>query len=68
MKIRQMSMDDFFVIINRLFAFFYSNEDKYSKRYKAKRFYLPKNCYNVFINGKSSMNNASTLIYSNTKK
>ena len=39
-----------------MFVLVYSNEDADSKRFKAKRYYLPKNIiknFNVIINGKS---------------
>ena len=45
-----------FVGVNRLFVLVYSNEDADSKRFKAKRYYLPKGIikiYNVIINGKN---------------
>ena len=45
-----------FVAVNRLFVLVYSNEDSASKRFKAKRYYLPIgiiNNYNVIINGKN---------------
>ena len=44
-----------FVGVNRLLVLAYSNEDATSKRFKAKRYYLPKGIidnYNVIINGK----------------
>ena len=44
-----------FVGVNRLFVLVYSNEDADSKRFKAKRYYLPKgtiNNYKVITNGK----------------
>ena len=43
-----------FVGVNRLFILIYSNEDEKAKRYKAKRYYLPKGIikdYNVIMNG-----------------
>ena len=45
-----------FVGVNRLFVLVYTNEDENSKRFKAKRYYLPKgitNNYNVIINRKN---------------
>ena len=45
-----------FLGVNRLFVLVYSNEDVDSKRFKAKRYYLPKGViksYNVIINGKN---------------
>ena len=45
-----------FVEVNRLFVLFYTNQDAASKRFKAKRYYLPKGIidnYSVIINGKS---------------
>ena len=45
-----------FVEINRFFVLYYSNEDADSKRFRAKRYHLPKDImknYNVIINGKS---------------
>ena len=41
--------------VNRLFVLVYSNEDAASKKFKAKRYYLPKaiiSYYNIIINGK----------------
>ena len=49
-------MESYFVRVSRLFVLIYSNEDTASKRFKAKRYYLPKgiiNNYNVIINGKN---------------
>ena len=45
-----------FVGINRLFVLVYLNEDSDPKRFKARRYYLPKDIiknYNVIINGKN---------------
>ena len=45
-----------FVGVNRLFVSVYSNKDADSKRFKAKRYYLPKGIIkhgNVIINGKN---------------
>ena len=45
-----------FVEVNRLFLLVYANEDDASKRFKAKRYYLPKSIikdFNVIINGKN---------------
>ena len=45
-----------FVGFNRLFILVYSNQDPDSKKFKAKRYYLPKGIiknYNVIINGKN---------------
>ena len=42
--------------VNGLFVLVYSNQDAASRRFKAKRYYLPKGImdnYNVIINGKS---------------
>ena len=42
--------------VNRLFVLVYSNQDDNSKRFKARRYYLPKGIidnYNVIINGKN---------------
>ena len=42
--------------VNRLFMLIYSNEDNNTKKYKARRYYLPKGIiknYNVIINGKN---------------
>ena len=44
-----------FVAVNRLFVLVYSIKNAASRRFKAKRYYLPKGVidnYNVFINGK----------------
>ena len=44
-----------FVGVNRLFVLVYSNQDADFKRFKAKRYYLPKGLIkndNVIINGK----------------
>ena len=58
-KIQQMSTDILsnFVCFNRLFVSVYSSQDNNSKRYKPKKYYLPKvtiKSYNVIINGKKS--------------
>ena len=45
-----------FVRVNKLFVLVYSNQNDNSKRFKAKRYYLPKgiiNNFNVIINGKN---------------
>ena len=45
-----------FVGVNRLFVLVYSNHGGNAKRFKAKRYYLPKGKiknYNVMINGKN---------------
>ena len=45
-----------FVGVNGLFVLVYSNQDDNSKRFKARRYYLPKGIidnYNVIINGKN---------------
>ena len=45
-----------FVAVNRLFVLAYTNEDATSKRFKTKRYYLPKGIiknYNAIINGKN---------------
>ena len=45
-----------FVGVSRLFVLVYTNEDSNCKRFKVKRYYLPKgvaNNYNVIINGKN---------------
>ena len=45
-----------FVGVNRLFVLVYSNQDANSKRFKTRRYYLPKGIidnYNVIINGKN---------------
>ena len=42
--------------VNRLFVIVYSNQDDSSKRFRSKRYYLPKGIiknYNIIINGKS---------------
>ena len=55
---QQMNLDIFSnrsVGVNRLLVSVYSNEDAASKRFKAKRYYLPKGIiknYNVIIKGK----------------
>ena len=46
------------LVVNRLFVLVYSNQDDNSKRYKAKRYYLPKGIiknYSVIIDGKTFM-------------
>ena len=48
----------------RLFALVYSNQDANSKRFKTRRYYLPKGIiknYNVIINGKSFYDQAIDL-------
>ena len=45
-----------FVGVNRLFVLVYSDQDNNCKRFKAKRYYLPKGIignYDVIINGKN---------------
>ena len=45
-----------FAVVDRLFVLVYLNEDIDLKRYKAKRYYLPKGMiknYNIIINGKN---------------
>ena len=45
-----------FLGVNRLFVLVYANVDDNAKRYKARRYYLPKGViknYNVIINGKN---------------
>ena len=45
-----------FVGVNRLFVLVYANQDDASKRFKTRRYYLPKGIiknYNVIINGKN---------------
>ena len=57
-----------FVGVSRLFALVNINKDANSKRFKAKRYYLPKGIivnYNVIINGK---NFYDQVIVSDTKK
>ena len=55
---QQMNLDIFSnrsVGVNRLLVSVYSNEDAASKRFKAKRYYLPRGIiknYNVIIKGK----------------
>ena len=49
-------LESYFVGVNRLFVLVYTNEDADSKRFKAKRYYVPKGIiknYNVIINGKN---------------
>ena len=55
-----MNIDAFFetniVGVNRLFVIVYSNLDDSSKRFRSKRYYLPKDIiknYNIIINGKN---------------
>ena len=53
-----------FVGVNGLFGFVYSNVDVHSKRYKVKRYYLPKGIiknYNFVINGKKFYDQAIGL-------
>ena len=48
-------MESNFVGVNRLFVLVYSSEDADTKRFKPKRYYLPKGMikyYNVVIKGK----------------
>ena len=57
-----------FVRVSRLFALVNINKDANSKRFKAKRYYLPKGIivnYNVIINGKNFYDQA---IVSDIKK
>ena len=45
-----------FVRVNRLYVLVYSNQDNNSKRYKARRYYLPKGIienYDIIINRKN---------------
>ena len=62
MKIRLMNIDikldlkSNCVRVNRLFVLVYSNQDNNAKRFKTRRYYLPKvviDNYNVIINGKN---------------
>ena len=57
-----------FVGVNRLFVLAYSNQDAGSKRFKTRKYYLPK-CiiknYNIIINGKNFYDQA---IYSDIKR
>ena len=49
-------LESHFSGVNGLFVLVYSNQDAASRRFKAKRYYLPKGImdnYNVIINGKS---------------
>ena len=49
-------LESIFVGVNRLFASVYANQDAASKRFQAKRYYLPKEIidnYNVIIIGKN---------------
>ena len=51
-----------FVGVNRLFVLVYSNEGENAKRFKAKRYYLPRAIiknYNVIINGKNFYDQAT---------
>ena len=60
-----------FIGVNRLFVLVYSNEDADSRRFKAKRCFLPKGIiknYNVVINGKTFMIKQSNLIWNDMKK
>ena len=57
-----------FVEVNRLFVLVYTNQDAASRRFKAKRYYLPKGIidhYNVIINGKKFYDQA---IHSDIKR
>ena len=50
-----------FVGVNRLFVLVYANEDAHYKRFKAKKYYLPKEVIddcNVIINGKNFFDQA----------
>ena len=60
-----------FVGFNRLFVLVYSNQDAASKRFKAKRYYLPKEImddYNLIINEKSLYQGHSVLFRYKTMK
>ena len=49
-------LESMFVGVNRLFVFVYSNQDVSFKRFKTRKYYLPKSIiknYNVIINGKT---------------
>ena len=49
-------LESYFVAVNRLLVLVYSSQDADSKRFKAKRYYLPKGIiknYNIIINGKN---------------
>ena len=66
-KFRHYLKSKFFGVI-RLFALVYSNQDDNSKRFEAKRYYLPKGIiknYNVIINRKNFYDQA---IGSDTKR
>ena len=48
--------DSKFVGVKKLFVLAYSNQDENAKRYKVRRYYLPKSIiknYNVIISGKN---------------
>ena len=50
-----------FVGVNRLYALVYKDEGDNAKRFKARKYYLPKGIiknYNVIINGKNSYDQA----------
>ena len=52
----RFSLESHFVGVNRLFVIVYTNQDAASRRFIAKRYYLPKGIidnYNVIINGKN---------------
>ena len=45
-----------FVRVNRLFVLLYTNQDANTKRFNARKYYLPKGIiknYNIIINGKN---------------
>ena len=49
-------LESSFIAINRFFVLVYSNEDADCKRFRAKKYHIPKDIiknYNVIINGKS---------------
>ena len=57
--------------VNGLFVLVYSNQDAASRRFKAKRYYLPKGImdnYNVIINGKSLYDHPVLFRYKTIKR
>ena len=74
LKIQQFTryfLESIFLGVNRLFILVYSNQDVKFKRFKARKYYLPKGIiknYNMIINGKNFYDRPIDSNISNMKK
>ena len=74
LKIQQFTryfLESVFLGVNRLFILVYSNQDFKFKRFKARKYYLPKGIiknYNMIINGKNFYDRPIDSNISNMKK